>query len=380
MRSLMLVSASVDAQLRSNATLGQRPTPEYLVLESRHDVELLDWSAFGVRSGHRSVTRSLQHAAVAARRAAQADVVFSDGEHVGIPLALAMQAMRIDTPHVMIGHNLLTPAKQRLLRHLPLGGVDRVLVHSPNQVGHIVSATRLPAEKLAVVPYGIDATFWSAPADQEEPDVVVSAGREHRDYRTLVAALPAAAKLTIADHSPFTPHATRCDPDDWPANVERVALDPAGLRRLYSRAAVVVVPVVESTMPAGITTLLEAMAMGKAVVATDTSELRGVVQHGESGLVVPPGDVTAMGAAIQDLLTSPARRRALGHRARQAVLDRYSVEVYASSLAGHLDELASGRRGRIGYAATLPCPPARSQSKPTVRSVFLCTSKRSSAT
>ena len=236
--------------------------PEYLSLESRYGVELLDWSKLGIDSGHRSVGRSLQHVAASLRRARQVDVVFSDGEHVGIPLALAMQALRIDTPHVMIGHNLLTPAKTRLLRHLPLRALDRVLVHSINQVGSIVSATEMSADRLAVVPYGIDATFWSPPQDGVDDALVVSAGREHRDYRTLVAALPPGARLTIADHSLFTPQATRRDPDVWPSTVERVALDAVGLRELYGRAAIVVVPVVESLMPAGITTLLEAMSMG----------------------------------------------------------------------------------------------------------------------
>jgi glycosyltransferase involved in cell wall biosynthesis len=320
--------------------------PEYLSLESRYGVELLDWSELGVHSGHRSVRRSLRHVAVALRRARQVDVIFSDGEHVGIPLALGMQALRIHTPHVMIGHNLLTPAKKQILRHLSLRAQDRVLVHSINQVGSIVSATSVSADTLAVVPYGVDATFWSAPHHQAEDAHVVSAGREHRDYKTLVAALPVGARLTIADHSPFTPHATRSDPAVWPPTVERVALDAVALRELYRRATIVVVPVVESLMPAGITTLLEAMSMGKAVVVTETSELRGVVQHGESGLTVEPGDVRGMHAAITHLLASPSSRQALGARARQVALERHDVNVYADTLAHHLARAASPHHSR----------------------------------
>jgi glycosyltransferase involved in cell wall biosynthesis len=340
----MLVSAAVDPQLRRDVAAGRRPMPEYLSLESRYGVELIDWSKLGIHSGHRSVRRSLQHVAIALRRAGQVDVVLSDGEHVGIPLTLGMRALRIDTPHVMIGHNLITPAKKRILRHLPLRPSDRVLVHSTNQVGRIVSETAMSADQLAVVPYGIDTTFWSGPQESGEDAYVVSAGREHRDYRTLVAALPDAARLTIADHSLFTPHATRRDPEVWPSTVERVALDAAGLRELYGRAAIVVVPVVESLMPAGITTLLEAMSMGKAVVVTETSELEGVVQNGESGLTVQPGDVRGMQAAINHLLASPSTRRTLGDRARQVALERYDVNTYADALARHLATAASTAR------------------------------------
>ena len=341
-RSLMLVSAVVDQQLRTDVAAGRRPAPEYLRLERDHGVGLLDWSQLGLSAGQRSVQLSLKHVSRALRRAGQVDVVFSDGEHVGIPLALAMQARRVRAAHVMIGHHLLTPAKKRVLRRLPVSRhLDRVLVHSQHQLDGIISETGLPAEKLAVVPYGVDATFWSGAPDVEKQGLVVSAGREHRDYRTLVSALPAGATLSIADHSPFSPHATRRDPDVWPSNVERVQLDPLRLRELYQQASVVVVPVVESTMPAGITTLLEAMAMGKAVVVTETAELRGVVEDGITGLTVQPGDVTAMGAAIEHLINSPSTRLALGNQARQVILESYDVDVYAGLLARHLNEAAA---------------------------------------
>jgi glycosyltransferase involved in cell wall biosynthesis len=334
----MLVSAVADQRLRSDVAAGKRPLPEYLCLEKQHGVELLDWSQLGIRSGHRSLQRSLKHVAAALRSTRRVDVVFSDGEHIGIPVALAMQSLRIKTPHVMIGHNLLTPAKLRILRCAHLRAADRVLVHSANQVGQIVSATTLSPEKVTVVPYGVDTSFWSDSDGPAEDHLVVSAGREHRDYRTLIAALPAQARLTIADHSPFTPDATRHDPAAWPSTVERVALDAIALRNLYRKAAVVVIPVVETAMPAGITTLLEAMSMGKAVVVTETPGLGGVVEHGKSGLTVQPGDVAGLRAAIQRLLDSPSTRRALGTRARQVAQKRYDVNVYSAALARQLTE------------------------------------------
>ena len=282
----MLVSAVVDDRLRSDVAAGRRPRPEYLRLEADHGVELLDWSKLGMTTGQRSVPLSLKHVARALRRCRDVDVIFSDGEHLGIPLALGMQAIRAPSAHVVIGHHLLTPAKKRILRQLPVSRhLDRVLVHSQNQLDGIVAEAGLPPDRIAVIPYGVDAAFWTGSPHTEEAGLVVSAGREHRDYRTLVSALPAGARLSIADHSPYSPHATRRDPTSWPPSVERLQLDAVGLRELYRRASVVVVPVVESTMPAGITTLLEAMSMGKAVVVTETAELRGVVQHGVTGMI-----------------------------------------------------------------------------------------------
>jgi glycosyltransferase involved in cell wall biosynthesis len=339
----MLVSASVDQRLRQDVAAGLRPVPEYLVLEQRHGVELFDWSRLGASGGHRSIARSMRHVGTAVSRAKDVDVIFADGEHLGIPLALLLRALRIETPQLTIGHNLLRPAKQRFLRSVRVRPVDRLLTHSANQVQSIVATTRLSKDQLAVVPYGVDTSFWSGAHGGEQVGAVVSAGREHRDYKTLVAALPAGANLTIADHSIFTPQASRRDPEAWPPAVRRVALDAVRLRALYLQAEVVVVPVIESSMPAGITTLLEAMAMGKAVVVTQTSELRGVVRHGETGLVVEPGDIAGMQAAIESLLSSPLTRRALGAQARKVAVERYDVNVYADTLAAHLTEVCSLR-------------------------------------
>jgi glycosyltransferase involved in cell wall biosynthesis len=345
----MLVSAIADADLREGVSAGGWPTPEYLRLESHHDVELLDWHQLGLGVGRRSVRRSVRHVTAALGRVRDFEAVLSDGEHIGIPLALAMRRRRTHPCHVMIGHNLLTPTKTRVLRYSDAGQrLDCVVVHSANQLPQIAAQTGLPPDKLAVIPYGVDTAYWSSRVDIEEDQLVASAGREHRDYRTLVASIPTGANLVIADHSPFTPGATRRDPDAWPTTARRVALDPPGLRTLYSRAAVVVVPVVDSPMPAGITTLLEAMAMGKAIVVTETPALRGVVQDGETGITVRPGDVNGMRDAIGDLLASPCARQLLGARAREIAVERYDVEVYASALAGLLAQTAGRKAKRLG--------------------------------
>src|SRR5262249_1600967 len=148
-----------------------------------------------------TVARSMRHVASALRRARGIDVILADGEHVGIPLALSLKALQIDTPQLIIGHNLLRPAKKRLLQSVRARPGDRFLTHSPNQVQSIIATTKLAEDQLAVVPYGVDTSFWSGLQSSECRGAVVSAGREHRDYSTLVAALPRNATLTIADHS-----------------------------------------------------------------------------------------------------------------------------------------------------------------------------------
>lgn len=96
------------------------------------------------------------------------------------------------------------------------------------------------------------------------------------------------------------------------------------------------VVVIASRSEAGPLVLGEAMALGKAVVATRVPGAEDVLEHGRSGLLVPPGDPAAMAAAILDLLARPSRAAALGRAAREDAhefCDRRMAERFAAVLA-----------------------------------------------
>lgn len=70
--------------------------------------------------------------------------------------------------------------------------------------------------------------------------------------------------------------------------------------------------------------LLEAMACGLPVVATKIAGNEEVVQEGETGLLVPPGDSGALNKALNELVQSEALRRKMGEKARALVKKRYT--------------------------------------------------------
>ncbi|MDB5068397.1 MAG: glycosyl transferase group 1 [Chloroflexi bacterium] len=337
----MLVSARADRALRDEVREARRPRPEFLCLEQAHGVDLLDWSRLGAGGDRRGVRRSVRHALAAAALAARYDVVLSDGEHVGIPLALALGARRIRTPHLMIGHHLTTRAKRPILRLLgSRAGITRILLHSSRQLELAVADLGLPRERLALLPYHADASYWAPRPAVEEP-LIVAAGQEHRDYTTLARACEALpVTVRVAAGSLHSPAARHRRPPRWPSNFSSGFADHPTLRDLYARASVAVVPLVETDFQAGVTTLVEAMAMGKAVVVTRTTGQRDIAVDGETALMVPPGDVPAMRRAIQRLLGSPAERTRLGAAARRAVENSFTVEAYGAALIAHCRELA----------------------------------------
>jgi glycosyltransferase involved in cell wall biosynthesis len=337
--TLMLVSAAAGAELRREVGAGRRPCPEFLELE-RRGVELLDWTRLPGSPRRRSPATSALHVAAALRRLGRYDAVFSDGENVGLPLALAMRATGRRRPHLMLSHHLSNGRKPDLVRRLrPQRRIDRVLVHSPRQLELATGDLGLPADLLALEPYFADTAFWS-PRPVPDEALLVSAGLEHRDYATLVEACRGlAARVRVAAGSVHSPAATTRLPAEWPATFEVAFADHVELRRLYARARVVVVPVVESDFQAGVTTVLEAMAVGRPVVATAARGWSGVIEDGETGLLVPPGDAAALRAAIERLLDDAALRTRLGRRARAVAVERYGLEGYCDRLLRHLRDI-----------------------------------------
>lgn len=105
----------------------------------------------------------------------------------------------------------------------------------------------------------------------------------------------------------------------------------------WMRASVAVIPSVWNE-PMG-QVAVEAMLVGRAVVASDVGGLRDVVEHGATGLMVPPGDPGALAAALDSLLDDPETRERMGARGRlqarqfeaAAVVPRV-VEVFEEAL------------------------------------------------
>jgi mannosyltransferase len=81
-------------------------------------------------------------------------------------------------------------------------------------------------------------------------------------------------------------------------------------------------------------TLIEAMSVGAALVASRAGAAELVVEDGETGVLVPPGDADALAAALEPWLRDPGAAAAMGARARQRVITTFSLEAEANGIAG----------------------------------------------
>lgn len=90
------------------------------------------------------------------------------------------------------------------------------------------------------------------------------------------------------------------------------------------------------------TSLLDAMALAKPTVASDTGGIPEVVSHGETGLLVPPRDAHSLAAAIVELLKDPDRRARMGRAGLERVKRSFSVDEMVERTIGVYRTVESG--------------------------------------
>ncbi len=298
------------------------------------------------------------------------------GGHPAHPIAPAMlpALRRADVIHAH--HLRATPSRVAALAAAALGRPFVVTDHGlgggdwwgllPRLVDRLLAVSSFSAAQLAVAPartrvvYGGADVERFAPGPDGERSGVLFVGRltPHKGIDRLIEALPPHATLTIAGsagHDPDPPER------DYPDHLRTLAagrdvrflgrVDDAKLPALYRRAAVVVLPSVHVTCYGrriatsellGLS-LLEAMASGAAVVASRVGGVPEIIVDGDTGLLVEPGDVRGLRAVLDALLCDPARARAMGHRARRRVLERFTWEACARRCVATYREVSGGR-------------------------------------
>lgn len=93
---------------------------------------------------------------------------------------------------------------------------------------------------------------------------------------------------------------------------------------IFEQAQIVCLPSYHEGLPRA---LLEASACGCAIVASDIPGCRELIKHGETGLLVPPRDVTALVTALKYLIEHPAERKRLGQAARTTLDPDFTIET-----------------------------------------------------
>jgi glycosyltransferase involved in cell wall biosynthesis len=274
------------------------------------------------------------------------DLVLAVSESSALPLLLARRLLRFRAA-IVIGDPGLTETwwiRKRML-DLIVPRVDAIIVISSSQVDFIREHWKTDA-MVEFIPMHVDTSFFT-PAAAEVDSYILSVGDDvGRDFDTLLKALEG-VDVPVVIKSRYNQFDRRKYP-----NIKLIPerLPDIQFRRIYEMARFVVVPLTSMITASGVNTVLEAMAMGKAVIAGDSPGIRDYVVQGETGIRVPCKDAMALRQAILQLLNDSGTCRRLGENGRRFVEQNCSHRAIAARVGDTMWRVVH-KRQQLGYAS-----------------------------
>ena len=319
------------------------PRVDYVELQRARRLDVLDYAAYQ-RSPFGNPLRRLETqlrsdvylTLLGFLRSRRYRMLFAWSERAGIPFA----ALRRVLPHngrFLAMFTCWSDRQEKMITRFNLfSAMDGIAVHCQSMKDHFLGLG-VPQNKVKVIHYSIDHRFFSPiPEVEQEPGLILSVGEiRSRDYASFfkaveglpVKVLAATGGAWYAREKATGLHAHIPENVILPGRLSLVEL-----KHQYARAQFVVLPLYDQVFSAGSTASLEAMCMGRAVIAFASRGIRDYVVDGETGILVEPGNAGALRQAIQFLLDHPQEAHRMGENGRRRIenglnLDRYLEQV-----------------------------------------------------
>jgi glycosyltransferase involved in cell wall biosynthesis len=217
----------------------------------------------------------------------------------------------------------------------------------------LVQRYEVPADKITVIPPGVNVHEWRRPKPRvphADPVKILFVGGdlERKGGLVLLEAFRALRHLGLELHLVTK---ARLPPEPNVFVYNNLEANSQPLKDLYHTCDIFALPTFGDTFAM---VLSEAGAAGMAIVSTSMAAIPEFVRNGETGLTVPAGDAVGLTQALQELAENPTLRLALGERAMARVTRHYDAPTNASRLLNLLKAEANTAR-----AARLAASPAR---------------------
>jgi glycosyltransferase involved in cell wall biosynthesis len=349
MRICLILQYALAPDLNQRIAAGEHPETEISSLACKLQAQVIDYNLAGrsrsflVRAGF-FVWRPLGPVLLAWQRRRDFDVFYVGNERQGMLAAVLFKFLKRRPHLVVFDHHLSSPNKAFLFTRVRLqNSIDTFICPNEYQATFLERELIVPERKVVRVHYGgmVDGSFFCPQTPEaERGEYVLSVGRENRDYGTFFAALrntQVRAKILSSGFLGSTKY-REASAQVIQENVEMYDhISYVEMRRLYDGCSFVVVPLIRGfDYPAGVTAVVEAMAMGKPVIATYSHGIQEFIQDSVTGFWVEPGDPMKMQEKILFLWYNPQLAREMGKRARESVKMRVDMPRFVDELASIL--------------------------------------------
>lgn len=199
--------------------------------------------------------------------------------------------------------------------------IDCVVYHARIQEEHYRKHFPFLMKRSKFVPFGADQ-FLFQPLKVQKDNYILSIGHNWRDWNTLVRAFQELKThfhlKIIGDQDVFVPAQIRSRVQCLPY----IKIDD--LKLAIARAVFVVLPLPYFSHAYAQMTLLQSMAMGKAVIVSRVPGIIDYVKDKENALLVNPDDVSDLKSRMELLLADPEKRNILEKKARETIENKFN--------------------------------------------------------
>lgn len=198
-----------------------------------------------------------------------------------------------------------------------------LLANSRAEIDSLAARYRVPRDRIRFVP--LNSTLADQPVSEKDDGFILAAGRSLRDYPTLIEAVRGLEyPLTIiCGHDDAMP-------DNLPPNVRVLReVGYAAYLDFLRRCTLVAIPLRATERATGQVVALEAMTLGKPVIATRVAGTVDYLRDGDTGLLVAPGDIEGFRDGLARLIREPDFRARLARNARAEIERNHSFDTHA---------------------------------------------------
>lgn len=270
----------------------------------------------------------------------------------GLELLIFLRALRLFKKPIAVWHHtaiVIPPNKlKRVLSSFFYKGIDKMFFFSEELMERSIKTGKVKRENADVVHWGPDLEYYTMLHNSVQKNIrFISTGAEHRDFLTLINAfnnpevnascefyIRKSQKESINKYFKEVELSSNIEIHfgDWSSNE---------CAHFVNEADVVVICCLNYPYTIGLTTLVEAWALGKAVIVTDNPTFPIDVEKEGVGIKIPYGDVDGWIQAINYLENNPDVVVAMGEKAKNLAQNFYNLNKLTEDIAKTLLLLAN---------------------------------------
>jgi glycosyltransferase involved in cell wall biosynthesis len=272
------------------------------------------------------------------------DAVYAVTHH-GLEALIFLRALRLYRKPIIVWHHsaIVVPSSRirRIFSTLFYKGIDKACFFSQPLLDRSVETGKIKKENAFLIHWGSDLAFYDTVISRYDGRKrYISTGRENRDIITLIKAFNATSELCDIYLPSYFDYKSLLEQENLTANANiRVFFVNMGhfdIAKIAGNAFAIVISCLDRSYTVGLTSLVEALALGIPVITTDNSVYPIDVEKENVGMKIPYQDINAWIKAIQYLSANPDKAKEMGNNARLLAEREYNLEFFSKEVASIL--------------------------------------------